>query len=220
MNNETLLKRLIELKNTLPEIERGIIDRCINTNFRYDNSEDTVALLTNLILDVKADMQMDYAKKNGTSEKLKSAKRLLKQSPDRVEALKYAYTEESGIQNICNSYALVRLTEPLTLPELPPKMEYVNVKRIIPKQANPITLELPTVSELKTYYKLKKAETKERKIAYYFGENLPKVDVEMLIDVMTLVPDAVATWEKFMIEFKNDKGDYGLLCIMREKSND
>lgn len=214
MNNETLLKRLIEIKNTLPEYERDMADRCINTNYRVDDVKTTVGRLINLILDVKEAMVMDYAKKNGVADKLKAANNILKRAPQARESLKYTYTDESGVQTICDTFCMVRLTEPLTLPELPSKMEYVNVKRIMPKQVNPITLELPSLPELKTYIKLKKAE-KVKRIPYRFGDGLPQVDAEILLDVMTLVPDAVATFEFPMIVFTNDKNDYALLCVLR-----
>ena len=216
MKNDILLKRLIELKNTLNESDREWIDQCIIKNFRPVNVDDVAVKLINLILDVKEGVELDYANKIGVAEKLKAAKRILKRSPSYREVLTYAYTDESGIQNICDSYCMVRLTEPLNLPELPAEMEYVNVKRIMPKQVNPITLTLPTLGELKSYIKIKKAE-KVKEIDYRFGENMPRVNAEYLFDVMTLVPDAVATWEKFMIVFKNEKGDYALLCILRDK---
>lgn len=216
MNNEALLKRLIEIKNSLPEDEQAMINNYIDTNYRIGKVENTIARLVNLILDVKEAMEMDYAKKNGTSEKLKCAKNILKRAASSREILKYAYTDKSGIQTICNSYCMVRLTEPLNLPELPAKMEYVNVKRIMPKQKKPVTLELPSVADLKTYIALKKAE-KMKGIAYSFGENLPKVDATVLLDVMTLVPHAVATYEFPMVVFNNDKGDYALLCVLRSE---
>ena len=217
MTNEAILNRLMVMKKRLSVDEQLAIDIAINKNVKLVDMEDVASVLANLILDVKADMEMDYAKKNGVGEKLKCAKRILKRAKGRP-VLTYAYTEESGIQNICDGFCLVRLTEPLTLPELPQKETYLDPKKIMPKQINPITLNLPSLSELKSYYKLKKAE--KAKVVYYdFGENLPRVDAEMLIDVMTLVPNAVAKWEKITITFNNDNGDYALLCICRKGSD-
>lgn len=215
MKNEILLKRLIELKNTLNESDREWIDQCISKNFRPVNVDNVAVKLINLILDVKEGVELDYANKIGVADRLRAAKRILKNNPSHRELLQYTYTDESGIQNICDSYRMVRLTEPLNLPELPAEMEYVNVKRIMPKQVNPITLTLPTLGELKSYIKIKKAE-KVKPISYRFGENTPSVNAEYLFDIMTLVPDAVATFEKFSIVFKNEKGDYALLCILRD----
>lgn len=217
MTNEALLKRLIEIKNTLSEEERAMIDECINKNHRLTNIQNTCVRLANLILDVKDAMEMDYAKRNGAGEKLKSARNILKYTPDCYEVLKYAYTDRSGIQTICNSFCMIRLTDPLNLPELPSDKEYIPVKRIMVNQVKPITLELPSVNELRSYYKLKKAE-KVKEVSYDFGENLPMVNAEMLIDVMTLVPNAVATWEKHTIVFNNDKGDYAMLLIVRKEN--
>ena len=215
MTNEVILNRLMVLKKRLSVDEQLAIDTAINKNVKLVDLEDTASVLANLILDVKADMEMDYAKKNGVGEKLKSARRILKGAKGRP-TLEYAYTEESGIQNICNGFCLVRLTEPLTLPELPAGETYLDVNKVIPKQINPITLNLPSLSELKSYYKLKKAE-KMKTVYYDFGENLPLVDAEMLIDIMTLVPNAVAKWEKYAIVFVNDNGDYALQMTIHKR---
>lgn len=212
MTNEAILNRLMEMKKRLSVDDQLAIDTAINKNVKLVDMEDTASVLANLIIDVKSDMEMDYAKKNGVGEKLKCARRILKRAKGRP-MLKYAYTEESGIQNICDGFCLVRLTEPLTLPELPAGNTYINVKNIMPKQINPITLNLPSLSEFKSYYKLKKAE-KAKTVYYDFGENLPLVNAEILIDIMTLVPNAVAKWEKYSIEFVNDDGDYALLMII------
>ena len=217
MTNETMLNRLMEIKRRLTVDEQLAIDTAINKNVKMVDLEDVASVLAKLILDVKSDMEMDYAKKNGVGEKLKSAKRILKRAKGRP-VLEYAYTEESGIQNICDGFCLVRLTEPLTLPELPSKERYIDVKRVMPKQINPITLTLPSINELKSYYKLKKAE-KPKVVHYDFGEELPLVNAEMLIDVMTLVPNAVAKWEKYSIVFVNDNGDYGLLMVVGKGSD-
>lgn len=216
MTNEAILNRLIALKKRLSVDDQLAIDNAINKNVKLTDFEDIPSALGNLILDVKEDMAMEYAKKNGVGEKLKCAKRILKRNAEVRPLLTYAYTEESGIQNICDGFCLVQLTEPLPLPELPAGERYIAVEKIKPKQRNPITLTLPSLSELKSYYKLKKDE--KAKVVYYdFGEGLPLVDAEMLIDVMTLVPNAVATWESYSIEFNADKGDYALLMICRKE---
>lgn len=215
MTNERMLKRLLALTDSLNDNEQTLIDIAIECNNKFTECDSIVSMLANLILDVKADMEMEFAKKNGAGEKLKCAKNILKRGEIRP-VLKYAYTDESGIQTLCDGYCLVRLKEPLDLPELPSNETYINYKAIMPKQIKPTTLNLPSISELKTYYKLKKAEKLEV-ICWEFGEGLPLVDAEFLIDVMTLVPNAVARWEKYSIEFTNDNGDYGLLMVIRKE---
>ena len=147
-----------------------------------------INLLDDVISLVKEEIARDEAKKGGKLSALSAAKRILKSSLS--DNLKYAFYQNDK-QCICNSYELVILNEQLPLENRPESIEApsFDVERLIKTaRDNQITVELPTVAELKTQQKIQKAN-KERIPYYDFGEGLPRVQIIYLLDIMALLPN-------------------------------
>ena len=178
-------------------------------------------LIDNLITELKADLLKESAKKNGIAGKKKAADNILKQ-------LKHhsnnggAITAADGSQIIGGAYSLVKLIEPLPVMPckntngLPDYIYCLNNAR----ENNGAAVNLPTIAELTAYIKERKAE-KVKHISYDFGEGLPLVNAQYLLEIITLIPDAACITSKkspltSALYFKSAAGE-GLLLPERKR---
>lgn len=175
---------------------------------------------------LRDDIRSAEAKKNGKTNALSAAKRILKAAQKTPRPALHKAFFNNDLQCICDGVRAVQLKNALPLEELPADTETINLTRIIDdaKQNNNIVLKLPELKALKTYIKLEKFKNRVAKtkdiICYDFGAGLPYVNAEFLIDLLEILPGckAYAKNNGFNIYFESDDGR-GLLCTVRPGEN-
>ena len=227
MNNERMLNNIRWLisregnefeDKVLKMADVGIINS-------YDAHANTLA---QMLIDVKEEIRMAAAKASGKTNKLTSAKRLLKaeQSNHRLGGAFFIGCNEKR-QVIMNSYCGVILNESIPAPPLPKDHSPFDIEKIITplRRDNSIKLNLPSMTDLNVVISESKALQKGKKGAihhYDFGKGLPLVKAMFLKDIMILLGDEVEAYInpnnplKSTIYFKSEEGE-GLLCPVFKK---
>lgn len=175
---------------------------------------------------LRDDIRTKEAKKNGKTNALSAAKRILKTAQKTPRPALHKAFYNNGLQCVCDGMRGVQLKNALPLEELPADVETINFARFLDdaKQNNEIVLELPELSALKAYIKIEKFKNKIAKtkdIIYYdFGPALPFVNAEFLADQLEILPGckAYAKTNGFNIYFESDDGR-GMLCNIRPGDN-
>ena len=168
---------------------------------------------------LRDDLRTAEAKKNGKTNVLSAAKRILKTALKTPRPALHKAFYNNGLQCVCDGFRGAQFFEPLPLEELPSDVETVNLNRLLDdaQKNNNTACELPELKALKTYIKLCKAE-KQKDIFYDFGAGLPYVNAEFLADMLELFPDALAFFKPsqtiYNIYFESTSGR-GLLCAVR-----
>lgn len=183
-------------------------------------------LLETMAEQLRDDIRTAKAKKNGKTNALSAAKRILKTAQKTPRPALHKAFYSNGLQCVCDGFRGVEFKNPLPLDEIPADMETINFARLLDdaKKNNDIILELPELSALKAYIKLEKFKNKIAKtkdIIYYdFGAGLPFVNAEFLADLLEILSSckAYAKNNGFNIYFESDDGR-GILCTVRPGAN-
>lgn len=179
-------------------------------------------LLETIADQLRDDIRTKEAKKNGKTNALSAAKRILKAAQKTPRPALHKAFYNDGLQCICDGFRGVQLKTALPLEKLSADIETLNLTKFIDdaKQNNDIVLELPELKALKTYIKLCKAESKQDFYNYDFGPGLPFVNAEFLADLLEILPGckAYAKTNGFNIYFESDDGR-GMLCNVRPGDN-
>ena len=223
MNAQKTMDYLYNIAKHLPEDAKNNYNLCMkhpdDARKIADYTDDLGALVAVFMLDLTAESIADSAKKCGKLDRLKAAQRIIKNAKTQPrEGLHGSWKNASGMQCICDMYHAARLSDALDLESIPENAEPIDVDRIFEfTTKNKTPLNLPDVPTLKTFIKSEKsrlkAENKKPIPAYDFGDGLPLVDAQFLLDLLELLPDATATGngERGNIYFSSAVGD-GLLC--------
>lgn len=200
MKNAEMLTRCHAIAALLDKDERAAFD------FSQKHPEHAAAmaeglpgpgsLLALLIHDLQRDINADEARAAGRLSPLKAAQRVIKTAPEHKPALRGAWIAGDR-QCICDGIRAFRLVEHLPgLPSIPDNVEPFDVARCIDPARRDFSrpLELPDVGEVKAYVKAEKARRKGEGIktagpvCWDFGEGLPYVDAQYLIDALEILP--------------------------------
>jgi hypothetical protein len=132
-----------------------------------------------------------------------------------------AWIGKNGMHCICNGFMGVRLSkEPTGIPECSGIPSFDGIVDNAKADTNK-TLPLPTVGELKAYIAQSKAFfAKKSHIVWWWGEGTPAVSANLLLDMLTLFPDAetVAYSTPVSILYFSDGHGDGILCPIRMTS--
>ena len=162
----------------------------------------------------------------GKLSPLKAANRIIKIAKRSHRIATHGSWMLNGMQCYCDGYRAVRLHNPLPTEEIPPEALPMDLSGIIngAKENMGAELILPSIAELKAHIKIQKAVKKSNKdrnpVTYDFGENLPAVNAEYLMDMLELLPECKARAAKHkpligLIYFEAEAGD-GALCPVRK----
>lgn len=181
-------------------------------------------ILEYLKTEAEAEIRREAAKQSGSRDRQKAAERVIKNAKYHIhEELHGAWIDSKNMQCICDGFQAYRLREALPLETIPEKLQPIDLDRIITTNLGDV-LNLPTVPELKAYIKTEKARKKaiKEKSAplWDFGEALPAVNAEYLLNALELLPGAVATASKQRptlraIYLKSEYGDGALLPVRK-----
>lgn len=187
-------------------------------------------LLNTLKEEAAAEIRKAAAKASGNGNRQKAAERVIKNAKKTQpfkEALHGAWINESGKQCICDSFRGFMLNEALPLETIPENLQAIDLKRVIDgaSKNEGAQLALPDVHTLKAYIKTEKARKKATKdknaVIWDFGDGLPAVNAEFLLDTLEILPQAEAIGSRRrplldVIYFKSSNG-CGVLCPVRVK---
>lgn len=203
MNNTEMLQRVNELALYLEKAETDLYHDCVANGFR--EIPGMAGKLAALTLDLRDDIAQDEARKSGRGSAQTAAKRIIKNAIacQPREYLHGAWME-NGKQCLCDGYRGVILDSPLPgLPQAKTDISAMSLDRILsPSRANHgATLSLPTIGELKAAIKvhdaeerIRRAKAKDRKpLTWDFGEELPAVNGNYLLDMLEMLPGCTAT---------------------------
>lgn len=225
MKSEKMLERCLELALYLSEEERALFD-FYQGSTEFDAPAGLPGLLSNLIRDLKADIAAETCKSSGKLGALNAAKRIIKSAKSGPRSALYGSWMEGDLQCYCDGYRAVRLCEALPTESIPADTMPMNVAEIVENGRRNMgeVLTLPTIPELKAHIKTGKTINKVNKsgprVEYDFGDGLPLVDSEWLLDMLELLPGCTATAAKYSptlgaIYFKAEGGDGVLMPVRR-----
>lgn len=204
----------------------NILSQAAEINCALDNHEITAAqtLLRKLMGGLQEDIRKAECSSKGALSALKAAQRILKTSSYGVrEELKFPWTDEQGRQILCDGFRLARLNEPLPLPERPADLQYINYPAFLEPARNGRgqQLEAPDVKELRAHIKtVKPTLPKGGVVKWDFGDGLPMVDAQYLLELLALLPGAAlyCTGKNPLISpiyFESESGDGVLLPVKK-----
>ncbi len=178
--------------------------------------------LDNLIAAVEDEIRTETANSRGQGNAMKTAKDILKTSEKgKNDSLKYAYTAPDGFQYVLDGYRLLKLHNPLPLPELPGNILPVRYENIIPHPTNTVKLDLPDPIKLRAYIKIKASE-KVKMPMYDFGIGLPVVNAKFLLSMIEALPRATVEVEPSSLDYNHkallfyaENEDFGMLLPIR-----
>lgn len=191
-----------------------------------DSAEDEMFVL---MLDCKEIIREETAKSRGAGNVYSVFSKTFKENAKKGrEYLTYAY-EEDGKTYATNSYYALRTNKKLDLPNVDNERFPRGVVDIINRTiANNLTHvnDVPTLSELKAYIKLKKAEQpKGTDVMYELDSGYSYVNAEYLKRIIEFLGDSniccYTVWEPDKrpispLLFINDDGDCAVLCQARK----
>lgn len=219
MKNEKMLERCLELVEHLNTEDRKAFDYFRKTKMHTTYSLESA--LAWLIADLEADIASDCARASGRSAELAAAKRVITSGKKSGKVALAGAWFVGDRQYICDGYQGFRLNKALALETIAADVMPLNLDNVftsLPASRTP--LELPTAAEIKAYIKTEKANRKATKakgaIEWDFGEGLPLVNAEFLLNALELLPGCTATCGKVHdpLHFVSDSGD-GIVLPMR-----
>lgn len=155
------------------------------------------AILAGLIRDLERDINAEECRAAGRLSPLKAAQRVLKSAQGNPREALHGAWITGGMQCLCDGYRAFRLAEHLPgLPSIRDGVEPINVDKYIDPARDGFTqpLQLPDLADIKSYVKAERARRKGEGIrnaapvAWDFGEGLPYVNAQYLIDALELLP--------------------------------
>ena len=174
-----------------------------------------------------AEIRRKAAKSNGSRDRQKTAEKVLKNAtklhPLR-EFMKKSWKNTNGLQCFMDGVSGYRLHDALPLEEDQKNIERFDIDKCIENAAkNEKPLDVPDVPTLRTYIKTEKAVKKARKdrtpVVYDFGEGLPAVNAEYLLNALEILPGCVCRCSSSSIlhplYFVSAAGD-ALVCPVRK----
>lgn len=225
MTNNQMLERTYEMLELAIQLKGGetaaedenVRNMLLSEGFMFG---DTIRKLTE-------EIDQETAKRAGRGTQRAAMNRIIKEAikanPHRPQ-FHGAWIAPDDSQIVCSGYAAIKLYEPLELPQT----EGGDLKVFdYPTASKP--LELPTIGKLKTIIadhkiKWKGTKAKERPAPIYdFGENLPAVNAQYLIDVMEALPGVKIiqyTTPKSPLYFEIPLKGIGILCPVRKQEEE
>lgn len=174
-----------------------ILSRVISA--AQDAQGTTAAALQALREELTEQVRRETAAARGCGSAAATIRKMLKSCEKSGRpVLSYAWLDEQGRQVTLDGYRSYRLLEPLPLPELPEELQHnkINVAQIFEPvlKSERLPLPLPSVQELKAFIKIQRAEHgRKHDPLWSFGPSLPSVNAVYLLDLLTVMPDAVLT---------------------------
>lgn len=234
LTTEQTLERVLRIARSLPETERQYFDFTQQHPDDYDKDSLEIGVqLSALVVDLRAALTVEEERKRGRATPFAAVKRICKRTVERNSrrpSTQGAWIDKDGKQCLCDGMTGVRLNSAFDLTEAPePECgDRFDLGAVIrPVRLNSVALKSPS-AELRAKIKSDRAEYKASNRSKYesfvptydFGEGLPLVNAEYLLDMIELFPDCeIYAHENpySPIYFKSTAGE-AVLCPIRRRS--
>lgn len=161
-------------------------------------------MLDTLIADVEADFRKESAAKNGSGAAQRVITKMLNNAKkySNRESLNYAWIDEQNRQCVCDGYRGFRFRDHLPLEDRPKNCaKPIDMNALYPSDYDFarifLPIALPTAADVKIEIAKQRAAYTGRgkcDVYYDFGADLPTVNAEYLLDLITALPDADTIW--------------------------
>ncbi|MBR5286209.1 MAG: hypothetical protein IKU30_04860 [Clostridia bacterium] len=229
MKPERIIKLITDATNNLSKDEKNTLEK-----IRLNPSPELLTvydLIEKLRAEAEAELRTEKAKSAGAAEKLKTANKIINEFAQTREQKKaYKLDDKIIIPSVFNAVRLYEGIAGMEIDETPklnaPFFNAPNYTEIFRKNIDAAQNEykLPSISELRGYIKLCKAEKKKDKYgAYYMEYGGIAFDAQRLLDVLILLTDEkrgiypTAKNGTYQIYIVSDLGD-AIVCLMRKKT--
>jgi hypothetical protein len=183
--------------------------------------------LINLCAHLLDDMRKEANKANGKGDIDKAMRAIIKEAKKESWSGQYhGAIIQNGEQYVCDGRRIIHPKTPLDIPAAPDTCKNDMAEAIRGARGDAgLRLDLPSIASLKAFIKVKTAERqytggrKTKPIEYDFGEGLPMVNAQYLLDILTAFPDATAyTGDSttHMVYFTASEGE-AALCPIRKR---
>lgn len=217
MTNTTLLSELYAYIGGMDASERTFIEKQMERDEIYNKPSLPLVHLANAMVDLQRSIRAENNKKAGSGSWERLAKRMEK-TTQREEMAGIIIND--GAHYLCDGFRAVRLPEPI---EYKKAAQELDIKKILDGAAqNSIPPDMPSAGELKSHIALEKARRKaeggrpsKAPILWSFGEGLPSVNAEYLLDFCEVMPKAklAYTHNTAPIYFKDERTEAVLLPV-------
>lgn len=246
MKNDEVLELLTKIDNIAKhnftveqEVKRAHLKKISDTELSqlYNETDNDLAVaIEYAIRAVKKDI---YKKTKSEKDRLKGAKYILKTAKSVFgnNCFQCACIMDNK-QYITNTTCAVILEKPLPLETCSPNQTWLDMKDKINSFCNnvrrqlSVPINMPDKTKLDAYIKVEKARNKQdrvkgviHRIDYNFGENLPKVNAELLSAMLDIFPDSSACIcafdsERSAILFTSSDNSIGVLLPVSKNTAD
>lgn len=177
MNTETILTRV-----------NAVMAYC-------DNAPMAGAMLKDLAADLRADIRVQCAKRQGVGNAAKTLTAILnaQKKRDTRTALHYAWLDDAGRQCVCDGFQAYRLREPLPLEPRPADAQTpLDLAKVFPCDLNDRhAFALPTAADVRAHIKTERAKNGRKAVVLWdFGDDMPAVNAQYLLNALTVLPSA------------------------------
>lgn len=197
-------------------------------HLKNGDSRNAAEIIEAMKEEAAAEIRREEAKNGGKLNRTKAAERVIKNAKTMMrECFFGAWNDSSGRQCICDSFQAYRLRDSLPLEPIPEKVAPFDIARVFVKNDGE-PLNLPSLEALRAYIKTEKARLKAKKdksgVIYDFGDGLPAMNAEYLLNALELLPGCTATASKEYpttraIYFESAAGD-GIICPVRKTATE
>lgn len=181
----------------------------------------TAPIIETLRENLRKDIRLESAKVSGKLDRVKALDKIIKTIPEFRREQMAGTFENAGFWCVCDGVRGVALAEKPDLPEV------AGMDLLKCFGSYNFSMALPEISELKAHIKIEKAAHKGEKgytVKYDFGEGLPMVNAEFLLDMMQIFPkvERVEISKEYRPEisplyfFDETAGEKGILLPMKK----
>lgn len=203
---EQYLEVLLDIVELLPDYDKEYYNDAVSKKLNKDDVYEMGigGRCGYLVNEIRAEIYDYETKHSGGGKMLSFAKKILRRSQRMANKTFHYATQTEGFTYFSDGVMAVKTSQELKSLEAPEelrgKIGEFDFCGTISKLSFEIEqrLTLPNLCKLKTLYRLEKVKFKTEKhfrgasifrFFYDFGENLPSVDGEKLIEIMDAIPD-------------------------------
>ena len=203
---------------------------------KHYDMPDAKAELEKLAEKLAESVRLEAAASHGCLDATKAAAKLLKGVDDKHPRLRYAWTNDKGLQCFCDGFHGFRLREALPLAPRPDDAEKpINLDGVIAGYGRAMELPMPSVADLKAAIGLQKAQyigehgnAKGWEGAIWdFGDALPTANAAYLLDAIAILGEDVKAFAASSngsgasvvspVMLESERGDGIVLPILTDK---
>lgn len=189
---------------------------------------DAAQTLEKLIADVEADIRQETAASRGNGAAQRIITKMLKANREFKPEISYQWIDAKNRQCAIDGHRGFRFKDHLPLEERPKDCgDHPELSKIYPSSdvldTKYLPIKLPSAADIKIEIAKQKSLGFKRNYYYDFGADLPVVNAQYLLDIITVLPDADTIWYSGILSpmfVFTDRADAILCTIKMDKKSD